>query len=187
MATMIGNLKWLRKTGKRSTSKEANNSPHEGGLTDPHVDVMEVPTPSLNEEVSIGEEQAVVFIETIDTSLGRDIVTSIEEGGATFGPIDDYEADDIATSSALLALATGAKDTGTSNGQDNTYVRMDDEDGAELAPMYDEESSPITTYDSYKEEEGDTLIYGNSFQLDVLGKRPLTPYDLEDRMLVTGD
>jgi hypothetical protein len=93
----------------------------------------------------------------------------LKEEGGTFGPIEDYEVNDIATSSALLALATGAKDTDTSNGQDNTYVRMDDEDGAEFTPMYDEESSPITVYDSYKEEEGDTVIYGNSFQLDVLG------------------
>ena len=107
-ATMIEHLEWLRKTGKRSTSKEANNSPHEGDLADPHVDVMEVPTPSLNEGVSIGEEQAVIYIETIDTSLGVEIVTSSEEEGAVFGPIDDYEADDIATTSALLALATGA-------------------------------------------------------------------------------
>jgi hypothetical protein len=50
MATMIEHLEWLRKTGKRSTSKESNNSPHEGGLTDPHVDVMEVPKPRLNEQ-----------------------------------------------------------------------------------------------------------------------------------------
>jgi hypothetical protein len=86
METMIGNLKRLRKTRKISTYKETNNSPHEGGLTDLHVDVMEVPTPSLNEDVSIGEEQAMVFIETIDTSLGRDIVTSIEEGGEHLVP-----------------------------------------------------------------------------------------------------
>jgi len=38
-----------------------------------------------------------------------------------------------------LALATGAKETHTSNGQDKTYVRMDDEDGVEFAPVYDEE------------------------------------------------
>ena len=84
--TMIGHLEWLKKMWKRSTSKEANKSPHEGGLTDLHVDVMEVPTPILNEEVSIGEEQVVVFIETVDTSLGRDIVTSIEEGGEHLVP-----------------------------------------------------------------------------------------------------
>ena len=55
-ATMIEHLEWLRKTGKRSTSKEANNSPCEGGLTDPHVYVVEMPTPSLHEGVSIGDE-----------------------------------------------------------------------------------------------------------------------------------
>jgi hypothetical protein len=106
MASMIEHLEWLRKMGKRSTSKKVNNSPHEGGLTDPHVDVMEVPTPNLNEGVSIGEGQAVIYIEIVDTSLGAEIVTSTEEEGATFGPIDDdYEGDDTTTSSATLALA----------------------------------------------------------------------------------
>jgi hypothetical protein len=66
-------------------------------------------------------------------------------------------------------------------------VGMANEDGAELAPMYDEESSPVPAYDSYKEEEGSTHIDDNSGQLDAVGQRPLAPYDLEDRLLVTGD
>ena len=64
---------------------------------------------------------------------------------------------------------------------------MVDEDGVELSPMYDEEPSLVPAYDSYEEEEGSILIDDNSGQLDVVGKRPLAPYDLEDRLLVTKD
>jgi hypothetical protein len=129
----------------------------------------------------------MVYIETVNTSLGAEVVTSTEEEGEAFGPINDYEAYDTTTSNAPLALAVGAQDTGTSNGQDDTYVGIANEDGAKLAPMYDEESYRVPTYDSYEEEEGSTLIDDNSGQLDAVGKRPLTPYDLEVRLLVTRD
>jgi hypothetical protein len=108
--------------------------------------------------------------------------------GGTFGPIDDdYEGDDTTTSSATLALAGGAQDTSTNDGQDNTCVGIVGEDGAELAPMYEEEPSPVPAYDFYYEDEGSTLTDDNSGQLDMVGKRPLTLYDLEDLLLVTED
>jgi hypothetical protein len=72
--------------------------------------------------VSIGDKQTVVYIETVDTSLGVKIVTSTEEEGETFGVIDDYDADEIVASTAPLALVIGAQDTGIGNGQDGTYT-----------------------------------------------------------------
>jgi hypothetical protein len=53
--------------------------------------------------------------------------------------------------------------------------------------MYEEEPYPVPAYDSYYEDEGSTLTYDNSGQLDVVGQRPFTLYDLEDRLLVTED
>ena len=64
----------------------------------------------------------MVYIETVDTSLGVKIVTSTEEEGETFGVIDDYDADDIVSSTTQLALFVGAQDTGIGNGQDGTYT-----------------------------------------------------------------
>jgi hypothetical protein len=72
--------------------------------------------------VSIGDKQTVVYIETVETSLGVKIVTSTEEEGETFGVIDDYDTDDIVSSTTQLALVVGAQDTGIGNGHDCTYT-----------------------------------------------------------------
>ena len=53
--------------------------------------------------------------------------------------------------------------------------------------MYEEETYLFLAYDFYYEDEGSTLTYDISCQLEATGKRPFTLYNLEDRLLVTED
>jgi hypothetical protein len=117
----------------------------------------------------------VDFDEIFDASVLMEIVTSTEEEGGAFGAIeDDYEGDDTTTSTATLELADGAQDTSTNDGQDNTCVGIAGEDGVEVEPMDEEETYPVLAYDFYYEDEGSTLTYDISCQLEATGKIPFT-------------
>jgi hypothetical protein len=86
-----------------------------------------------------------------------------------------------------LALADGAQDTSTNDGQYNTCVGIVGEDGVGVEPMYEEETYPVLAYDFYYGDEGSTITDDISCQLEEIGQRPFTLYNLEDRLLVTED
>jgi hypothetical protein len=169
------------------TIDEAKTSHQDKNLGKPQVDYLEHVV-GHDRDVYMEDDRVVDFDEIFDASVLMEIVTSTEEEGGAFGAIeDDYEGDDTTTSIATLALADGAQDTSTNDGQDNTCVGIAGEDGVEVAPMYEEETYPVLAYDFYYEDEGSTLTDDISCQLEAVGKRPFTLYDLEDRLLVTED
>jgi hypothetical protein len=169
------------------TIDEAKTSHQDENLGKPQVDCLEHVV-GHDRDVYMGDDRVVDFDEIFDASVLMEIVTSTEEEGGAFGAIeDDYEGDDTTTSIATLELADGAQDTSTNDGQDNTCVGIAGEDGVEVAPMYEEETYPVLAYDFYYEDEGSTLTYDISCQLEATGKRPFTLYNLEDRLLVTED
>jgi hypothetical protein len=64
MATLLEHPEWFRMKGKGSKGTyEAKNSLHEGGSTEPQVDLLEVHTSSQDVEVSIEGERATVYDE----------------------------------------------------------------------------------------------------------------------------
>jgi hypothetical protein len=160
---LLEHPEWFREVVKGSkTVDEVETSHQDGNLGKPQVDYLEHVV-GHDRDVYMEDDRAVDIDEIFDTSVLMEIVTSIEEEGTTFGSIDDdYEGDDTTTSSAALALAGGAQDTSTSDGQDSTCVGIAGEDGVELALMYDEEPSPDPSYDSYYEDEGSTLTDDSS-------------------------
>jgi len=169
------------------TIDEAKTSHQDENLGKPQVDCLEHVV-GHDRDVYMGDDRVVDFDEIFDASVLMEIVTSTEEEGGAFGAIeDDYEGDDTTTSIATLELADGAQDTSTNDGQDNTCVGIVGEDGVEVEPMYEEETYPVLAYDFYYEDEGSTLTYDISCQLEATGKRPFTLYNLEDRLLVTED
>jgi hypothetical protein len=166
---------------------EEKTSHQDENLGKPQVDCLEHVV-GHDRDVYMGDDRVVDFDEIFDASVLMEIVTSIEEEGGAFGAIeDDYEGDDTTTSIATFGLGDGAQDTSTNDGQDNTCVGIAGEDGVEVAPMYEEETYPVLAYDFYYEDEGSTLTYDISCQLEATGKRPFTLYNLEDRLLVTED
>jgi hypothetical protein len=112
---------------------EAKNSLHEGGSTEPQVDLLEVHTSSQDVEVSIEGEWATVYDEA---SMMAGFITSTKGDGATSCPTyDDFED----------------HDTNANVGQiDCTHVEDAYEDVGVLVPTYDEEATPFPN--SYEEE-----------------------------------
>ena len=169
------------------TIDEAKTSHQDENLGKPQVDCLEHVV-GHDRDVYMGDDRVVDFDEIFDASVLMEIFTCTEEEGGAFCAIeDDYEGDDTTTSIATLELADGAQDTSTNDGQDNTCVGIAGEDGVEVEPMYEEETYPVLAYDFYYEDEGSTLTYDISCQLEATGKRPFTLYNLEDRLLVTED
>jgi hypothetical protein len=144
LTTLLEHPEWFMEVVKGSkTVDEAETSHQDENLGKPQVDCLEHVV-GHDRDVYMEDDQAVDIDEIFDASVLMEIVTSTEEEGATFGPIDDdYKGDDTTTSSATLALEGGAQDTIPSYAQDSTCVGIVGEDGVELSPMYEEEPSLV--------------------------------------------
>jgi hypothetical protein len=76
------------------TIDEAKTSDQDENLGKPQVDCLEHVV-GHGRDVYIGDDRVVEFDEIFDASVLMEIVTSTEEEGETFSPIeDDYEGDD---------------------------------------------------------------------------------------------
>jgi hypothetical protein len=140
--------------GTRQKLKEDKQEVQED-LAQAHSHVEEHAS-SHDVEVSVGEDQAVAYDETVDTSMLVGFVTSTDDEGATSCPTyDDYEDDDTAAPHAPLALSYEVHDTNTYDRQvDGTYVEDAYDDEGVLAPNYDEHSTSHPTYDTHDDDEG---------------------------------
>jgi hypothetical protein len=106
---------------------------------------------SHDEEVSIEEDQAMVYDETVDTSMLTGFVTSTNDEGAMSCPTYvDYEDDDTAARCAPLAVSYEVHDTSTFDRQvDGIHVADAYDDEGMLAPNYDEHSASHPTHDTH--------------------------------------
>jgi hypothetical protein len=123
---------YKRKGGKKQFG--INNSVSREEFTRAHSHVEEHAS-SHDEKVSGEEDQAVVYDETVDTSMLMGLVTGTDDEGATSCPTyDDYEDDDTTTPCAPLALSYEVHDTGTYDRQvDGTYAEDAHDDEGILA------------------------------------------------------
>jgi hypothetical protein len=95
------------------------------------------------------EDQAMVYVETVDTSMLTGSVTCTNDEGATSCPTYvDYEDDDTATPYAPLAMVYEVHDT-------NTIDRQ--VDGIHVEDVDDDEGMRISTYDKgvFERSSGD--------------------------------